>query len=374
MIEIGMEKSAHNLNNDSRRKNTSMTTNMKNFKIRNPLTKASEKVLIKIKNEPDSFSVHKKLEINQEVKDFLRRSSKVLHKLSEEFLESLAQAHNNGYESDRSEKSEISSASTKEASIKNFTDVLNLFYMTPHENIPGNYDAYVSNCIKLSTYLPKYHHFKEEINKIKENIKENYGDLSFSSSKQLLVLDLDETLIHSDLDLKYSCHDHYLKVTEEREVAVNIRPHLVMFLNDISEHFELIIYTASNSNYADPIIDFIEKDRKYFKYRFYREHCYVYEGIYIKDLTLFDKPLDKVVLVDNNLLSFPYWLSNSILISSFYNDDNDIDLINLSEFMIENIVGKDDIRPIIDDTFQFKMLEENLKKTNVEIEFTSSKD
>ena len=48
--------------------------------------------------------------------------------------------------------------------------------------------------------------------------------------------------------------------------------------------YNLVIFTASVQEYADPVIDWLEQDRKFFSQRYYRQHCTFRHGAYIKDL------------------------------------------------------------------------------------------
>lgn len=45
-----------------------------------------------------------------------------------------------------------------------------------------------------------------------------------------------------------------------------------MFLRWLSKLYEIVIFTASLSKYADVIIDKLDQDN-YCKHRLYREHC-----------------------------------------------------------------------------------------------------
>lgn len=44
-------------------------------------------------------------------------------------------------------------------------------------------------------------------------------------------------------------------------------------LKKLADHFELIVYTSGETNYANAAIDCIEKHKKYFSYRLTKEHC-----------------------------------------------------------------------------------------------------
>jgi RNA polymerase II subunit A small phosphatase-like protein len=57
-------------------------------------------------------------------------------------------------------------------------------------------------------------------------------------------------------------------------VFVVIRPGTDFFLQRLSKVYEIVIYTASLSKYADPLIDILDsKGIKVIDYRLFREHC-----------------------------------------------------------------------------------------------------
>ena len=68
--------------------------------------------------------------------------------------------------------------------------------------------------------------------------------------KFTLVLDLDETLISFRID-------------EHHRGMVKMRPGLYKFLKNVGSKYELIIFTAGTQEYADPILDVIEKNEKF---------------------------------------------------------------------------------------------------------------
>ena len=78
---------------------------------------------------------------------------------------------------------------------------------------------------------------------------------------------------------------------EDHTVYVRRRPHLEMFLHRVAQMFEVVVFTASENVYAEPLLDTLDPDRKLISRRFYRE-------IYTKDLTIFGVDLAKVVIVD----------------------------------------------------------------------------
>ena len=58
--------------------------------------------------------------------------------------------------------------------------------------------------------------------------------------------------------------------------------------------------------YADPVIDWLEQDRKYFSGRYYRQHCTFRGGNYIKDISSIEPDLSKVMIVDNSPSSYVF--------------------------------------------------------------------
>ena len=76
-------------------------------------------------------------------------------------------------------------------------------------------------------------------------------------AKKCLVLDLDETLVHSSFQPVAQAH-YTIPVTIEgvvHNVFVIKRPGVDEFLRVVGEHYEVLIYTASLSKYADPLLD-----------------------------------------------------------------------------------------------------------------------
>lgn len=245
--------------------------------------------------------------------------------------------------------------------------VLNKFieenYICSTQNTTDNYEYYVTNNLKLISHFKNKSYFEPVLSTIKSKISNSYGCLEFND-KPLLILDLDETLIHADLDLNWSVHDVYLKIDDETTIPINLRPFLFPFLDYCKRNFEMIIFTASCSEYANPIIDYIEKEERYFKYRFFREHCIFYNNFYLKDLSLFNKPLSKIIIIDNNIFSFAYYLSNGVLVSSFYNDIDDFDLFNLINFFQKEIERSEDVREKVELTFEYSLIMSGVRESS----------
>ncbi|KAI5857125.1 NLI interacting factor-like phosphatase-domain-containing protein [Tricharina praecox] len=157
--------------------------------------------------------------------------------------------------------------------------------------------------------------------------------LSRKPSTKTLILDLDETLIHSLAKGSRMSSGHMVEVKLDRQHAilyyVHKRPYCDEFLRKVAQWYNLVVFTASVQEYADPVIDWLEQDRKYFSGRYYRQHCTNRNGAYIKDLATVEPDLSKVMIIDNSPMSYIFHEDNAIPIEGWINDPTDIDLLHL---------------------------------------------
>ncbi|CAI2172433.1 19685_t:CDS:10 [Funneliformis geosporum] len=133
---------------------------------------------------------------------------------------------------------------------------------------------------------------------------------SFSSmmKSKTLILDLDETLIHSTSRGSRS-DAHMIEVMVDNHAClyyVYKRPHVDHFLKKVSEWYKVVIFTASMPEYADPVIDWLDPNKSLIGNRYFRQSCTNRSGAYIKDLTIVEPDLSKVCLVDNSPISDPH--------------------------------------------------------------------
>jgi len=148
--------------------------------------------------------------------------------------------------------------------------------------------------------------------------------------KKTLVLDLDETLVHSSFNPNPTS-DIIIQVDingMNHFVYILKRPGVNQFLEALADDYEIIIYTASLSKYASPLLDLIDK-KKVISGRLYRQHCTFFNGTYVKDLSLLGRDLESVLIVDNSPIAYSFNPDNAIPISSWFEDPNDRELFDL---------------------------------------------
>ena len=71
----------------------------------------------------------------------------------------------------------------------------------------------------------------------------------------------------------------------------------------MAKYFELIIFTAAAEDYADIVLNELDKN-KVINYKLYRKHTEQINGIFIKDLSKLGRDLSHILIVDNNKDNF----------------------------------------------------------------------
>ena len=162
------------------------------------------------------------------------------------------------------------------------------------------------------------------------------------SARPLVVLDLDETLVHTRLVLgtPQETPDHYFFGDNYNCYVVVLRPHLRRFLKEVSDNYDIGIWTAGGTEYAQFVVSilplevdpvFVWDDRRCVKKTVTMSHE-------LESTTIIIKPLAKIwrkgyynkfttVVVDNTPSTFSRNYGNAIQIKDFTGDENDDGLL-----------------------------------------------
>ena len=166
-------------------------------------------------------------------------------------------------------------------------------------------------------------------------------------NKKCLVIDLDETLVHSSFK-PISNADFIVPVEIDgtiHQVYVLKRPFVDEFLKKMGELYECVLFTASLAKYADPVTDLLDK-WDVFRSRLFRESCVFHRGNYVKDLGRLDRKVDTVIILDNSPASYFFHPENAVPCTSWFDDMDDRVLLELIPFFDE-LSGSEDIYSLL---------------------------
>jgi len=165
--------------------------------------------------------------------------------------------------------------------------------------------------------------------------------------KKTLVLDLDETLVHSSFK-PIPDPDFVISIELDgvvHRVYVRKRPGVDNFLRAVGEKYEVVIFTASLAKYADPLLDILDRGR-IVKTRLFREACVQHYGNYVKDLTHLGRRLEETIIIDNSPFSYMFQPDNALPISSWFSDKSDRQLYDLLPFL-DSLIPVDDVATVL---------------------------
>ena len=205
-----------------------------------------------------------------------------------------------------------------------------------------------------------------------------------TSNKKTLVLDLDETLVHSQFLEFSSPSDIIIKIEIEKEIYdihVLVRPGVKEFLEKMEKYYEIVIFTASISKYADILLNIIDP-KGLCPFRLFREHCTLINNTFVKDLKKLGRDLKDIIIVDNSPLSYSFHPENGLPILSWFEDKNDRELYNIiplliflsdvkdvreyiPKLVVENAISYTEVEKLLKNNgFDYKKLKNNNKNRN----------
>jgi RNA polymerase II subunit A small phosphatase-like protein len=172
------------------------------------------------------------------------------------------------------------------------------------------------------------------------------------AGRKCLVLDLDETLVHSSFKLLHQA-DFTIPVEIEgtfHNVYVIKRPGVDQFMKRVGELYEVVVFTASVSKYGDPLLDQLDM-HKVVHHRLFRESCYNHQGNYVKDLSQIGRDLKDTIIIDNSPTSYIFHPQHAVPISSWFSDAHDNELLDLIP-VLEDLAGNNvrDVSLVLDVT------------------------
>ena len=184
--------------------------------------------------------------------------------------------------------------------------------------------------------------------------------------RPLLILDLDETLVRSTTKV---CHVRCTTIPlytenhrmpqphksydvcfsfnfegEQAAVYTKKRPYCDRFLLQMSQKFEIGIFTASTSDYAKQVIDWLDASSRVVKYRWYRDSCVARETGFMKNLEHIGCDLRQTILVDDNSQCLVTYPRNVIQCKPFSGGDSDRELKDLERKLASVNTSTSDIR------------------------------
>lgn len=160
--------------------------------------------------------------------------------------------------------------------------------------------------------------------------------LMMSPTRKLLVLDLDETLVHA--------RETPLEHREDFRVGpyfVYRRPHLTAFIDAVSQHFDLAVWTASGEVYAAQVIERIFEPGV-LKFIWSSQRCTTARdwttGHYttIKNLSKLKRQgyaLEAIIAVDDTPSKYARSYGNLVAVREFVGDRADDELLQLSTYL-----------------------------------------
>ena len=129
-----------------------------------------------------------------------------------------------------------------------------------------------------------------------------------STKDYTLVMDLDETLIHYN----------------QAKSILLVRPHCKKFLTELSEHYEIGIFTCAMPDYANWVLNELNCP---ISFRLYRYHTVQNQGCFLKDLNRLGRDTKKMIIVDNLCQNFSLTPKNGIHIKGWTGECEDKELL-----------------------------------------------
>ena len=149
--------------------------------------------------------------------------------------------------------------------------------------------------------------------------------------------------------------DHELELPYlDSPVRVFKRPLLDSFLMEVAKQCELVVFSSGSDGYVRELAQLLDTDGTLFEGRVLsRTHCTVMDVAYVKDLQRLGRPLERVVLVDDNLASCIMQPDNAVPLTPFLGDPEDRALSDLLP-LVRLLIDKPDVRAHLSQTYSLR--------------------
>ena len=184
--------------------------------------------------------------------------------------------------------------------------------------------------------IKKTNNDKLYIDYLKNKISPPFLPISNNNKNYTLVLDITNTLIN----IKYANPQGQILIP-------NLRPGIFSFLNSVKPLYELVAFSSETREFSDVILNEIEKNKKFFDFKLYKDHCTLYKNRFVKDITKLGRDIRKIIIVDDDENNFVLNKENGIKIKPFLGEENnnDTSLFELKKILILfERMGLDDVR------------------------------
>lgn len=168
--------------------------------------------------------------------------------------------------------------------------------------------------------------------------------------RPLLVLDLDETLVHAtETPLTIVAHDH-----EVGRYFLHLRPGLRAFIDEVANHYRLAVWTSSSPSYADAVCPLVFTGAERLEFVWASDRCTPTRH-FGTDTWCDAKPLKKlkrrgydlarVLVVDDSPEKHTRNYGNLVQVAPFIGDPADDELAHLAQYL-SAIAPESDFRRI----------------------------
>jgi Dullard-like phosphatase family protein len=190
---------------------------------------------------------------------------------------------------------------------------------------------------------PRHFSFSDVLRTLRGEYTEYYTPPPSILDKKTLILDLDETLIHSSFFPPHSCVEAFRIGDPEHYVFQ--RPGLSHFLKDVRLKFEIFVFTHGAEQYAKPIIDrlmpWVDED-----HRLYRDACDGRHGPR-KNLKILGRSKKDLILIDDSESALAVNPQNTVKVPPWRGSPADRVLVEWLPPILEKCAAAADVRTVI---------------------------